>query len=158
MCSLSPSCSLLGILLTEGRLPRLPPNLSLICWRDLVIFGECMVVCILTLSSYLLSFIKIVTSWECLTSWRPEKWARYCWLKDSAWHLYLKIMRNFSNPCLHSLYWSLPAQTGAENFETNRKCVAILKYFLIRSHNHLIKCVSYSIDTFRIMSNIGSEV
>ena len=48
VCSLSPSCSLLGILLTEGRLP---PNLSLICCRDRVILGLCMVVCILTLST-----------------------------------------------------------------------------------------------------------
>ena len=39
VCSLSWRCRFLGIgsLLTEGRLP---PNLSLICCRDRVIFGE----------------------------------------------------------------------------------------------------------------------
>ena len=109
VCSLSPSCSLLGILLTDGRLP---PNLSLICCRDRVILGECMVVCILTAQSLAppRSSHSILRSLFLHHSRAVQSKEKYCCSKARS-HLYLKIMKDhytlIISLCKYICYWSL---------------------------------------------------
>ena len=109
VCSLSPSCSLLGILLTEGRLP---PNLSLICCRDRVILGECIVVCILTAQSLPppRSSHSILRSLFLHHSRAVQSKEKYCCSKARS-HLYLKIMKDHYTLiiplCKYICYWSL---------------------------------------------------
>ena len=70
-----------------------------------------------------------------------------------SWETFIpKVRVNTRRP----LSWS-----SSTELRVRQELWTILKYCLIRSHHqhhHLIKCVSYVIDTFSNMSNIGSGV